>query len=65
MELIILGLGGSIGAVLSQLLDFISQWRSATHRPLLNQHRAAFQGSTVLPAKAQAIAFRLRLRGSV
>jgi len=64
MELIILGLCGSIGAVLSQLLEFINRWRSATHRPLLHQHRE-FQANTVPSAELQAVAFRQRLRRSV
>ena len=65
MELIILGLCGSIGAVLSQLLEFINRWRSAAHRPLLLQHRPEFQANTVLSAELQAVAFRQRLRRGV
>jgi len=62
MELIILGLCASIGAVLSQLLEFINRWRSTPHRPLLHKHRPEFQVNTVLSTELQAVAFRQRLR---
>ena len=65
MEIIVLGLCGSIGAVLSQLFEFINRWRSATHRPLLHPYRPEFQANTVLSAEPQAVALRQRLRRSV
>jgi hypothetical protein len=61
VELIILSLGGSIGVLLSQLLEFISQWRSATHRPPLHRHRPHFECNAGLQANLQTVAFRQRL----
>jgi hypothetical protein len=62
MELIMLGLGGCIGAVLSQLLEFISQWRSAAHRPPFHRPRPNVAGNGALPVKLPAAAFPQRLR---
>jgi hypothetical protein len=61
MELIMLGLGGSIGAVLSQLLEFIGQWRSAAHRPPFHRPRPNVAGNGALPVKLPAAAFPQRL----
>jgi hypothetical protein len=65
MELIMLGLGGCIGAVLSQLLEFISQWRSAVHRRPLHRPRPNVAGNRALPVELPAAAFPQRLRSSV
>jgi hypothetical protein len=64
MELIILGLGGSIGAVLSQLLEFINQWHSATHRPPLRRQRPDFEGNAIRAAELQAVTVGQRMRRS-
>jgi hypothetical protein len=61
MELIILGLGGAMVAVLSQLLEFISQWRPATSRPLLNPHRPNVECHVGLRVNLKAVALRQRL----
>jgi hypothetical protein len=59
MELIILGLGGSLGAVLSHLLEIISQrphQAPSTIAPAQTAHRLRAE----LQIKPRAIAFRQR-----
>jgi hypothetical protein len=59
MELIILGLGGSLGAVLSQLLEIISQ--RPDHAPsTIASEQTAHRRQAELRIKPRAIALRQR-----
>lgn len=61
MELIILCLGGSIGGVLSQLLEIITEWHLGTHPRLSPPPGADHQGNAELQAEPQAAALRRRV----
>ena len=59
MELIILGLSGSLGAVLSHLLEFISQ-RPAQARCTITSAQTAIRRHAELQTKPRAVALRQR-----
>jgi hypothetical protein len=60
MELIILGLSGSLGAVLSHLLEFISQ-RPGHAASTVTSPQPAVRRHAELPTKPRAVVLRQRV----
>jgi len=63
MELIVLGLGGSVGAVLAQLLGLISQ-RAGREPSAVASAQTTLQAIRALKTKPRAAAFHQRLTGT-